>query len=930
MAIQTNQELYGRLWNGAEQLRGSMDASKYKDYMLGIMFYKFLSDKTLASFSSYNQVPSEQAYDVYMSILDHPEAQQQVFKGLIADLGYYVQPQDLYQTWMVKIEQNTFEVANIEDAFNNFQRNVQGSTNKDDFDGLFSSLDVSSPDLGSDLHKRNENLRALVRLFADLDMNELQKTDVLGDAYEYLVGQFGMEAGKKAGEFYTPRQVSEVMAQVVTNSTEDIHNIYDPTVGSGSLLLTVAKHLKQASLETLNYFGQEYNTATYNLTRMNLLLHGVQPDHMTVRNADTLKEDWPEDPRNPQQSRQFDAVVMNPPYSYNWSKGDNSAYAMATLTDPRYQDYGALAPKTKADFAFLLHGLYHLDQDGAMAIVLPHGVLFRGGDEGTIRQNLLKKNQIDAIIGMPANLFTNTGIPVIVMVLKKNRTDRQLNDVLVIDASDGFIKDGKQNRLRERDIAKIVDVVRNRQEVAGFSHLATLKEIEHNDFNLNIPRYVEKIEAEDVQDVDAHLHGGIPEYALEQLTVLNTLAKDELMGSFKTIRPGYLEAILDKDELRTKIYQAPAVLAKKQNYSELVQEFADEWFSKLVEVNADADLEQVKREMTEDAQHRLGLPGIVDVYDAYQVVADLWTENLTQDVELIAKFGLLTTGRALRQLYKTSKSNGRTVTKEAGQEGQLLPIDLVTSVLFEDREKELEQLQDKISDLDEQFNELIEEAASDEDLEDYVDNGKLLLTEAKNDLDELAKDAETPEIIILREYTDQKKKEKLATIADHPNAFKVFQPTDWDKNHETVKKSAVLNEISSLQQDALLNSTDGDDPVGTFLAKVLDLDAQRKEINEQQKQAAASLSAAVLAHFTNLDKDEILTVLRQKWFGSFTHDVTKLLDHALDRDLDTVSSLIERYHDTLADIQREKAEIESSFNEMLAQLVKTEDFGDDE
>lgn len=529
MSIQTKQDLYAMLWNGAEQLRGSMDASKYKDYMLGIMFYKFLSDKTLNAFKELAEVP-EEMYEKYAS--------EDLYSELTAGLGYYVRPEDLYQTWIKKIENNEFEVADVQDAFSHFERNVQDSPNRQDFEGLFSSLDVNSPDLGKDLNQKNKNLRALIKLFVDLDMNELQKTDVLGDAYEYLVGQFGMESGKKAGEFYTPRQVSEVMAQVVVNSTGTIRSIYDPTVGSGSLLLTVSKLLANEDKKLLQYFGQEYNTATYNLTRMNLLLHGVQPDHMTVNNADTLREDWPEDPKNPQQSRQFDAVVMNPPYSFNWSKGEDSAYDNASLTDPRYQDYEALAPKTKADFAFLLHGLYHLDQNGAMAIVLPHGVLFRGGDEGKIRENLIKKNQIDAIIGMPSNLFTNTGIPVIVMVLKKNRMQNNDNDVLIIDASKGFIKDGKQNKLREKDIAKIVDTIKNRQETSGYSHLATLAEIKDNEFNLNIPRYVESDDVEEVHDVEGILHGGIPKYAISQLKVLNSIANIDLWNNLEEIRPG--------------------------------------------------------------------------------------------------------------------------------------------------------------------------------------------------------------------------------------------------------------------------------------------------------------------------------------------------------------------------------------------------------
>ncbi|KOS00761.1 type I restriction-modification system subunit M, partial [Paenibacillus polymyxa] len=289
-----------------------------------------------------------------------------------------------------------------------FERTIAVSDDSNDFRGLFSSstLDLTDTALGSNLNDRSKNIKALILLFADLNMVALQKGDVLGDAYEYLIGQFAMESGKKAGEFYTPRQVSEVMAQIVAK-TPGIKSIYDPTVGSGSLLLTVKKHLTTDVQKNLSYYGQEKNTSTYNLTRMNLLLHGVRPDKMIIKNGDTLSQDWPEDPERPNEGVQFEAVVMNPPYSAkNWNK------AGLKVSDPRFEDAGVLPPDSKGDFAFLLHGLFHLGQDGTMAIVLPHGVLFRGSSEGEIRKRLIDKNRVDTIIGLPNNLFTNTGIPV--------------------------------------------------------------------------------------------------------------------------------------------------------------------------------------------------------------------------------------------------------------------------------------------------------------------------------------------------------------------------------------------------------------------------------------------------------------------------------------------------------------------------------------
>lgn len=382
----TSEEIKRRLWDGANELRGSMDASRYKDYMLGLMFYKFLSDKTLENFkitAGKGQLSENELVDEYAKA--KIEYGDELEKTIQRVLRYYVSPEYLYQTWIKDINSGNFEVQKVTDSLNNFERTIAVSGDASDFKGLFSSstLDLTDTALGGNLNERSKNIKALILLFADLNMVALQKGDVLGDAYEYLIGQFAMESGKKAGEFYTPHQVSEVMAQIVAKSSE-IKSIYDPTVGSGSLLLTVKKHLDKNVQRDLAYYGQEKNTATYNLTRMNLLLHGVRPEKMTIKNGDTLSSDWPEDPENPNEGVQFDAVVMNPPYSAkNWNK------AGLKVSDPRFEVAGTLPPDSKGDFAFLLHGLYHLGTNGTMAIVLPHGVLFRGSSEGEIRKRLL-------------------------------------------------------------------------------------------------------------------------------------------------------------------------------------------------------------------------------------------------------------------------------------------------------------------------------------------------------------------------------------------------------------------------------------------------------------------------------------------------------------------------------------------------------------
>ncbi|MFZ2571549.1 MAG: type I restriction-modification system subunit M, partial [Streptococcus suis] len=594
----TSEEIKLRLWNGANELRGSMDASRYKDYMLGLMFYKFLSDQTLKTFASTAGVGNESNwYQEY--ILAHQEYGTELEKMIQDVLGYFVRPEHLYQTWVKDMNEGRFEVQKVTDSLSQFERSIAVANGSDDFQGLFASstLDLTDTALGSNLNERSKNIQALIRLFEDLDMVALQNGDVLGDAYEYLIGQFAMESGKKAGEFYTPHQVSEVMAQIVaTNSS--ISSIYDPTVGSGSLLLTVKKHLSEDKQKSLNYYGQEKNTATYNLTRMNLLLHGVRPEKMSIKNGDTLSQDWPEDPERPNEGVQFDAVVMNPPYSVkNWNRSGLKP------SDPRFEIAGVLPPDSKGDFAFLLHGLYHLGTHGTMAIVLPHGVLFRGAAEGEIRKRLLEKNQIDAVIGLPSNLFTNTGIPVCIIILKKNR---DLNEpVLFIDASRNFIKAGKQNALQEKDIAKIVDVYTNRTEEDGYSHLASRQELIQNDYNMNIPRYVTALDKEIPHDVDAHLYGGIPKKNIDSLMVLNQTVKEVLDNAFSENRPGYLTLHQSIEEFSRAILSSPVVRAEYEQVQSTIAAFIEEYWTKLHRLQTETNTRLLKEEMLADIKKRL-------------------------------------------------------------------------------------------------------------------------------------------------------------------------------------------------------------------------------------------------------------------------------------------------------------------------------------
>ena len=497
-------DVTSQIWEMANRLRGNMDASEYRIDILGFMFYRYLSERQekylfenqiLEGINSIEEVNEEYA----------KEATDDDFVDYLADIaesqGYAIEPQYTWKTIVNAVNSNTIKPDTFQNMFDSFNNNLRLNTKaREDFTGVFDDMNLSNSRLGNTTAARAKALTEIVNLVDQVEYKDENGKDILGDIYEFLIAKFAGNSGKKAGEFYTPHKVSEVLAKLATislNQNEDKPSVYDFACGSGSLLLTVQDEIKNNVL----YYGQELNTTTYNLARMNLMMHDVSYDRMTLKNADTLEQDWPDgvDEQGVDHPRNFDVVVANPPYSARWDNNDRK------LKDPRFKDYG-LAPKTKGDYAFLLHGLYHLDQNGTMAIVLPHGVLFRGAKEGKIREALLKKNQIDAIIGMPAGLFYSTGIPTVILVLKKNKTNK---DVLFIDASKGFEKGKNQNILRDEDIDKIIDTYKNRKDVERYAHVATFDEIQENDFNLNIPRYVDTFVPEppvDLKKVAADLH----------------------------------------------------------------------------------------------------------------------------------------------------------------------------------------------------------------------------------------------------------------------------------------------------------------------------------------------------------------------------------------------------------------------------------------
>ena len=487
MSEELQQKLRDQLWEVANRLRGNMLASDFMYFTLGFIFYKYLSEK-IEKYANNALVDDEITFKELweMDDADAVELQEEAKNQCLENIGYFIEPKFLFSSVIEAIKRKENILPMLERSLKRIEDSTLGQDSEEDFGGLFSDIDLASPKLGKTADDKNTLVSNVLLALDDIDfgVEASQEIDILGDAYEYMISQFAAGAGKKAGEFYTPQEVSRILAEIVSIGHQRLRNVYDPTCGSGSLLLRAA-NIGNA----VDIYGQEKNPTTYNLARMNMLLHGIRFSNFKIENGDTLEWDAFGD-------TQFDAVVANPPFSAEWSAADKFN------NDDRFSKAGRLAPRKTADYAFILHMIYHLNEGGTMACVAPHGVLFRGNAEGVIRRFLIeKKNYVDAIIDLPANIFYGTSIPTCILVFKKCR--KEDDNILFIDASKEFEKVKTQNKLREQHIQKIVETYRDRKEIEKYSHLATLKEVEENDYNLNIPRYVDTFEEEEPIDIKA-------------------------------------------------------------------------------------------------------------------------------------------------------------------------------------------------------------------------------------------------------------------------------------------------------------------------------------------------------------------------------------------------------------------------------------------
>lgn len=675
------QQLASKIWASANKMRSKIEANEYKDYILGFIFYKFLSDKEVGYLKA-NGISGEELKEI-------TEVNSEAVDFIQQELGYFIAFENLFSTWLEMGKD--FTVANVRDALSAFDRKISPN-HKKLFDKIFDTLQTGLSKLGTSTAEQNAAVRDLVSLIREIPTDGRQDYDVLGFVYEYLISNFAANAGKKAGEFYTPHEVSVMMSEIIAHHLrqQDEIRIYDPTSGSGSLLInigkSVARHINDKN--NIKYYAQELKQNTFNLTRMNLIMRGISPSNIECRNGDTLAMDWPmfdeSDPQGTYDPLYVDAVVSNPPYSQEWDPTDQE-------NDPRYAPFG-VAPKGCADYAFLLHDLYHVKPSGIMTIVLPHGVLYRGGSEYQIRRQLVEYNHIDTIIGLPEKVFFGTGISTIVMVLK--RKTRQDESILFVDASAGFEKDGKNNRLRACDIKKIVDAVTSRTQTPDFARLVSRDIIRQNDYNLNISRYVDSTPKPERYDIYATMFGGIPDSELASLSAYWKAFPTLRQQLFTINADGYSH--LATDNVQQTIKDNEEVKQFETNYKTVFSNYGAFLEQTLIVPMASLNVQQTQTAISDDLFCRLQPFTLVNKYQAFQFFSHDW-EHVATDLEILQTEGM----DAVRQVnpHMVVKNNREV---QDGYEGHVLPFSLVQETLFQDELLAISEKEARLSEIAEE------------------------------------------------------------------------------------------------------------------------------------------------------------------------------------------------------------------------------------
>ncbi|QCI70004.1 MULTISPECIES: type I restriction-modification system subunit M [Vibrio] len=853
------QQLAAKIWESANQMRSKIEANEYKDYILGFIFYKYLSDQQVQFVTKEGMTPDE--------IKALTEEDAETVKYIQDNLGYFIAYENLFSTWVDPT--SDFDESNVRDALSAFSRLIS-PTYKKLFEGIFTTLETGLSKLGESAGKRTKAISDLLHLIKSIPMNGQQGYDVLGYIYEYLIEKFAANAGKKAGEFYTPHEVSVLMSHIIAHElkNKDTIEIYDPTSGSGSLLINIGEAVEKyaKNKDSITYYAQELKANTYNLTRMNLIMRGIKASNIKTRNGDTLEDDWPyfdeNDPQGTYDALYVDAVVSNPPYSQQWDPSYKDS-------DPRYSRFG-LAPKTKADFAFLLHDLYHLKPDGIMTIVLPHGVLFRGGEEGEIRKQLIEQNHIDAIIGLPGNIFFGTGIPTVILVLKQKR---QNTDVLVVDASKHFIKEGKNNKLQASDIKRIVDAVINRESIEKFSQVVSKETLRSNGYNLNIPRYVDSSAASESWDLHATMLGGIPNSEIDELNAY-WLALPQLRGALFTAKSSaYSELAIAKDAVNTSISRHPQVVEFIAGYEQAFAGFDDDLNTKLIQ-----DWEGVKRNQQEaslsvELFNRLSPIALIDKYQAYQLLNNQW-QIISADLEMMQTEGFDATKQVDPNIVikKTNGKDTEVQDKATPWKGHILPFALVQKT----------HLSDDLAVLAKQENRLAEISSSLEDI-----------------LESLSEDD--------KELATVKESKDAFVNAEVAKAAKAFLKEQKDGNVKFTEDSLVLEE--------------------SYKAKIIranKLINEEKTLKKAVKEAATKLHLKTKTTIEGLSDEQVNNLLHLKWITPLSNELAAMPSSLITQLTNKVQALADKYAVTYSQVASDIKTTEDELAEMMSGLTGNE------
>lgn len=840
------QQLANKIWESANKMRSKIEANEYKDYILGFIFYKYLSDKEV-------KFLKDEGYDdeLLKTVLEEDE---ETVEYIQKNIGYFIGYNDLFSTWLDMGKD--FSVDNVTTALSAFSRLIS-NTHKKVFDKVFDTLETGLSKLGDTSGARTKAISGLLQLIKDIPMDGKQDYDVLGFVYEYLIEKFASNAGKKAGEFYTPHEVSVLMSEIVANHLKgkDEIKIYDPTSGSGSLLINIGKSVSKyvTNSDNIKYYAQELKENTYNLTRMNLVMRGIKPSNITTRCGDTLEEDWPYfDDSNPSETYEplyVDAVVSNPPYSQSWDPTDKES-------NPRYAEYG-VAPKGKADYAFLLHDLYHVRSEGIMTIVLPHGVLFRGGDEGKIRRNLIEKNKIDTIIGLPANIFFGTGIPTIIMILKQMRDN---NDVLIIDASKGFVKEGKNNKLRASDIKRIVDTIAARVSIQKFSKVVSRDEIRQNDYNLNIPRYVDSSESAETWDIYASMFGGIPVNEIDNLADYWNAFPNLRSALFKPSDTPYLQ--LACDNIKSAIYNNEDVNSFEQAYKLAFNGFEDYLCIELIENAVSVEISKEETAISENIFARLADVQLVDKYEAYQLLDDEWGK-IAVDLEIIQTEGFEATKKVDPNIV-IKKKDGKEQETQEGWVGHIIPFELVQTTILSDDYNALKEKENRLAEIPSEYDEIIDSMTEDE------------------------------------------KQNCENQLNDDNTAFVVKEISK--------KIKALKSEPESAQTRELIEK----------LSRVEAISKEEKDLKAKIKTKTAQLHAKTKETIEGLSDEQVKELLKIKWIKSLVDNLYSIPYAIVNGLVTKITSIAEKYETTYFDIEAEISKTEKELCSLIDDLCGNE------